>query len=768
MRHLAAEAAGGAGVALGGREQLVLGDRADLGLGPCSAPPNQPPPMPDVSDDMPQPPSAPSERGRDGASLAAQSYGATSRLRHDAPVRTLARSLADRYSLPHRARSRPLVHRPATRSLASGKPAAKLHGAANHRPNARPPTAAFMASPSPSPPVPGRAPPSTSCVAAPRGFCAGVDRAIKIVELALQKFGAPVYVRHEIVHNRHVVDVPQGQRRHFCGGAGRDPRNRRPCDLFGTWGAARRCRPPPRRATCSTSTPPARSSPRCTPRPRAHHEAGCEIVLIGHAGHPEVVGTLGQLPAGAATLVETAADAARFDAARPEQLAYITQTTLSVDDTAAIVAVLQAALSRPSSARTRRTSATPPPTGRRRSRRIAARCDALIVVGAPNSSNSLRLVEVAERAGCPQGAAGAAGAPTSPGTQFDGIATLGITAGASAPELLVERDHRRLPRPLRRHGRERGHHRGAHRLQRAARAARGAALPRSRRIPRRRAWRSTPKSPTTTWRGSSPATTSARCSPTRASPRASRTPTTSCTPSKGPFFLTLYEKRVAPGDLPFFLGLMEHLAKARPHLPDAGARRQGAHAAQAGRPAGRARHVPGGRVDQAAAGRATARPSARRMARLHLAGRRASRCSARQCAGARRLAAALSSASAPAPTRSRRACAPIIEQELDAPRGELAGRPAAGRHPRRPVPRQRVLPRRHAVGADRLLFRLQRCAGLRRRHRAQRLVLRDRPLLQRHQGPGAAQGLPERARARAPPSARRCRCWRAARRCASC
>jgi 4-hydroxy-3-methylbut-2-enyl diphosphate reductase len=168
---------------------------------------------------------------------------------------------------------------------------------------------------------------------------------------------------------------------------------------------------------------------------RAHHEDGLEIVLIGHAGHPEVIGTLGQLPVGAATLIETIEDARRFEPRDPVRLAYTTQTTLSVDDTAAIVAVLKERF--PAIVGPRKEDICYATTNRQAAvKAIAPRCDAVIVVGAPNSSNSLRLVEVAERAGCPA-AMLVQRAADIPWEAFKGVATLGITAGASAPELLV-------------------------------------------------------------------------------------------------------------------------------------------------------------------------------------------------------------------------------------------------------------------------------------------------------------------------------------------
>jgi 4-hydroxy-3-methylbut-2-enyl diphosphate reductase len=271
-------------------------------------------------------------------------------------------------------------------------------------------------------------------VAAPRGFCAGVDRAIKIVELALKKFGAPVYVRHEIVHNRHVVESLRAKGAIFVEELDEIPDTGAPV-IFSAHGVPRSVPAAARArklfyldATCPLVS-------KVHVEARAHHEEGLEIVLIGHAGHPEVIGTLGQLPAGAATLVETVADAERFTPRDPGRLAYITQTTLSVDDTAAIVAALKARF--PAIVGPRKEDICYATTNRQAAvKAIAPRCDALIVVGAPNSSNSLRLVEVAERAGCSR-ALLVQQAADIPWAAFEGVATLGITAGASAPELLV-------------------------------------------------------------------------------------------------------------------------------------------------------------------------------------------------------------------------------------------------------------------------------------------------------------------------------------------
>jgi 4-hydroxy-3-methylbut-2-enyl diphosphate reductase len=277
-------------------------------------------------------------------------------------------------------------------------------------------------------------PPLQILLTAPRGFCAGVDRAIKIVEMALQKFGAPVYVRHEIVHNRHVVDTLRSKGAIFVEELDEIPETDAPV-IFSAHGVPRSVPADARArrmfyldATCPLVS-------KVHAEARDHHENGLEIVLIGHAGHPEVVGTLGQLPPDAATLIETAEDAGRFVPRDPKRLAYITQTTLSIDDTAAMVAILKARF--PDIVGPRKEDICYATTNRQEAvKAIAARCDRVIVVGAPNSSNSLRLVEVAERTGCPK-AVLVQQASEIPWEEFDGIATLGVTAGASAPELLV-------------------------------------------------------------------------------------------------------------------------------------------------------------------------------------------------------------------------------------------------------------------------------------------------------------------------------------------
>jgi 4-hydroxy-3-methylbut-2-en-1-yl diphosphate reductase len=277
-------------------------------------------------------------------------------------------------------------------------------------------------------------PPLTILLAAPRGFCAGVDRAIRIVELALQKFGPPVYVRHEIVHNRRVVEDLKAKGAIFVEELDEIPETTAPV-IFSAHGVAQSvpAAAKARNLFCIDAICPLVSKVHI--EARAQHAKGLEIVLIGHAGHPEVVGTLGQLPANAATLIETLEDARRFQPRDPAWLAYITQTTLSVDDTAAIVAVLRERF--PAVVGPRKEDICYATTNRQAAvKAIADRCDALIVIGSPNSSNSQRLVEVAQRAGC-------ARAQLLPSvsdlvwSDFAGVRTLGVTAGASAPELLV-------------------------------------------------------------------------------------------------------------------------------------------------------------------------------------------------------------------------------------------------------------------------------------------------------------------------------------------
>jgi 4-hydroxy-3-methylbut-2-enyl diphosphate reductase len=276
--------------------------------------------------------------------------------------------------------------------------------------------------------------PLTILLAAPRGFCAGVDRAIRIVELALEKYGPPVYVRHEIVHNRFVVDglarkgavfveeldeVPEGAPVVFSAHgvpksvfADAEKRNMFYLD-----------------ATCPLVTKVHVDAER-------HAMAGRQVILIGHAGHPEVVGTMGQLPEARMLLVENKEQAEQVAVDHPRNLAYVTQTTLSVDDTAAIVAVLKRRF--PLIEGPRKEDICYATTNRQASvKAIAGGCDALIVIGAPNSSNSNRLAEVARVAGCPKSILIQRAADLDP-AWLDGVRRLGVTAGASAPEVLVQ------------------------------------------------------------------------------------------------------------------------------------------------------------------------------------------------------------------------------------------------------------------------------------------------------------------------------------------
>lgn len=274
----------------------------------------------------------------------------------------------------------------------------------------------------------------TLLLAAPRGFCAGVDRAIQIVEAALDRFGAPVYVRHEIVHNRFVVQSLEAKGAVFVDELDQVP-DGRPV-IFSAHGVPKSVPAAASArglfyldATCPLVSKVHREAER-------HHAEGRQVILIGHAGHPEVIGTMGQLPDGAVLLVETVDDVAGLAVADPDNLAYATQTTLSVDETAGILAALQARF--PAIAGPRKEDICYATTNRQQAvKAIAPRVDALLVLGAPNSSNSKRLVEVAKGAGCTR----AQLVQRAADIDWDGlagVARLGITAGASAPEVLVE------------------------------------------------------------------------------------------------------------------------------------------------------------------------------------------------------------------------------------------------------------------------------------------------------------------------------------------
>ncbi len=270
----------------------------------------------------------------------------------------------------------------------------------------------------------------------PRGFCAGVVRAIESVERALRIYGAPVYVRHEIVHNRYVVESLKAKGAIFVEELAEIPEESAAPVIFSAHGVARAIPEEAARrnlftldATCPLVTKVHREA-------EIHYKRGREIVLIGHAHHPEVVGTMGQLPPGSIKLVQTLADAEAFVPRDDNNLAYVTQTTLSVEDTAAMVGVLKRRF--PQIVGPHKEDICYATTNRQEAvKRVAPVVDALIVVGAPNSSNSQRLKEVAERSGCPYAVLVQRGADID-WARLAGVGKIGVTAGASAPEVLVE------------------------------------------------------------------------------------------------------------------------------------------------------------------------------------------------------------------------------------------------------------------------------------------------------------------------------------------
>jgi 4-hydroxy-3-methylbut-2-en-1-yl diphosphate reductase len=271
-------------------------------------------------------------------------------------------------------------------------------------------------------------------LAAPRGFCAGVDRAIKIVELALQKWGAPVYVRHEIVHNKFVVDSLRVQGAIFVHELDQCPDDR-PV-IFSAHGVPKSVpnAAKARNLVFVDATCPLVSKVHI--EAERHYKNGLQMIMIGHAGHPETVGTMGQLPEDEVLLVETEADVALVEVRDASRLAYITQTTLSVDDTAGMVAALQKRF--PKIMGPHKEDICYATTNRQEAvKAVAPLSDALLVVGAPNSSNSKRLVEVASRAGCSY-AQLVQRATDIDWRALDGIKSVGITAGASAPDVLIQ------------------------------------------------------------------------------------------------------------------------------------------------------------------------------------------------------------------------------------------------------------------------------------------------------------------------------------------
>lgn len=311
-------------------------------------------------------------------------------------------------------------------------------------------------------------PPLTLYLAAPRGFCAGVDRAIKIVEMALEKWGAPVYVRHEIVHNRFVVDGLRDKGAVFVEELDECPDDR-PV-IFSAHGVPKAipAAAEGRQMVYVDATCPLVSKVHI--EAQRHSEAGLQMIMIGHAGHPETIGTMGQLPEGEVLLVETPDDVAQVEVRDPTQLAYVTQTTLSVDDTADIVAALKARF--PDIVGPHKEDICYATTNRQEAvKAIAPKCDAMLVVGAPNSSNSRRLVEVGARRRlrlCPTGPARRRHRLAQPGRHhLDWRDRRGLR-----PRGADQRSHRRAQSPLRRDDGTGRNRRGTRRIQSAPRAAR--------------------------------------------------------------------------------------------------------------------------------------------------------------------------------------------------------------------------------------------------------------------------------------------------------
>ncbi len=273
----------------------------------------------------------------------------------------------------------------------------------------------------------------TLFLAAPRGFCAGVDRAIKIVEMAIEKWGAPVYVRHEIVHNKYVVDDLRAKGAVFVEELEECPDDR-PV-IFSAHGVPKSV---PAEATRREMVFVDATCPLVSKvhiEAQRHAEAGLQMIMIGHAGHPETIGTMGQLPDGEVLLVETVEDVATVDVRDPSQLAFVTQTTLSVDDTVDIIAALNARF--PAIVGPHKEDICYATTNRQEAvKAMAPKVEAMLVVGAPNSSNSRRLVEVGRKAGCSYSQLVQRSTDID-WRALDGVKTLGITAGASAPEVLI-------------------------------------------------------------------------------------------------------------------------------------------------------------------------------------------------------------------------------------------------------------------------------------------------------------------------------------------
>lgn len=278
-------------------------------------------------------------------------------------------------------------------------------------------------------------PPLNILLCAPRGFCAGVDRAIQIVERSLEKYGAPVYVRHEIVHNKYVVENLRSKGAVFVEELDEIPNDGQPV-IFSAHGVPKSVPAAAQQramfyidATCPLVTKVHNEAER-------HYKMGLTIILIGHAGHPEVVGTMGQLPPGSVYLVETVEDVEKLEVPDPTRLAHCSQTTLSVDDTAAVVEALKKKF--PAIVGPNKEDICYATTNRQMAvKEIAPRSDAVFVIGSPNSSNSNRLVEVAKSYGCPN-AHLVQDATHIPWESLQNVKTLGLTAGASAPDILIQ------------------------------------------------------------------------------------------------------------------------------------------------------------------------------------------------------------------------------------------------------------------------------------------------------------------------------------------
>jgi 4-hydroxy-3-methylbut-2-enyl diphosphate reductase len=270
---------------------------------------------------------------------------------------------------------------------------------------------------------------------APRGFCAGVVRAINTVEHALRQFGAPVYVRHEIVHNRYVVESLKTKGAVFVKELDEVPDGRQPV-VFSAHGVPKDVPAEAERRSLLAIDATCPLVKKVHLEAELHHRRNLKIILVGHKGHPEVVGTMGQLPEGSVVLVESAEDVAALPFSQSDALAYVTQTTLSIDDMSAVVSALQARY--PQIVGPHRQDICYATTNRQEAvKAIAAKVDAFVAVGSPNSSNSQRLKEVAERNGCPSSQL-VLRAQDIDWSKLENIRTLGVTAGASAPEVLVE------------------------------------------------------------------------------------------------------------------------------------------------------------------------------------------------------------------------------------------------------------------------------------------------------------------------------------------